>query len=87
MTHCLFIRPRVVHGLSLIYLVALVYMLFLDTGAARESLKIFDQSLGVPLEERSYGGDCRLYTPENPHSKFNNLKETIWVRFICYTGK
>ncbi len=27
------------------------------------------------LKERSYGADCRIYTPENPTNKFAN----VWV--------
>jgi phosphatidylserine synthase 2 len=27
----------------------------------------------VELPERSYGADCRIYTPENPKGRFNNV--------------
>jgi len=34
-----------------------------------------DPNLGKPLEERDYGGNCKLYDPEVPNDPFHN----IWV--------
>ena len=38
---------------------------------------MFDPKLGVPLPERSYGEDCRIYTPENPDSNFANVMDSV----------
>jgi hypothetical protein len=34
------------------------------------------------LKERSYGADCRIYTPENPTNKFANVWETLFDEFV-----
>ena len=47
-------------------------------------MKFFDSSLGVPLPEKSYADDCRIYTPENTISKFYNLYEAIDHHFIAH---
>lgn len=53
--------------------------------------EIFDKNLGVPLPEKSYADDCRVYTPENEHSKFANIVGGIDVfvaaHFIGWTFK
>jgi hypothetical protein len=41
---------------------------------ARKFVRVFDPSLNVPLPERGYANDCRIYTPENPTSKFSNIR-------------
>ncbi|KAL0865083.1 hypothetical protein Bca101_044201 [Brassica carinata] len=56
------IRPhpaiwRLVHGMAVIYLVALTFLLF-QFGHFAE------------LPERSYGADCRLYVPDHPTNSF-----------------
>jgi phosphatidylserine synthase 2 len=33
------------------------------------------------LDEKSYAHDCRLYTPENPHSIFFNFKNTLFDEY------
>ena len=83
----LFIRPhptfwKVVHGVSIVYLLALVFVLFQSTGTVRALLKELDPELGVPLPEQSYAADCRLYTPEDPHSRFARLKEVVFDIFV-----
>lgn len=47
-------------------------------------MKFFDPKLGVPLPEKSYAEDCRIYTPENPTSLFFNLYDAIDVHFIAH---
>jgi hypothetical protein len=34
------------------------------------------------LKERSYGADCRIYTPENPTNKFANVWDTLFDEFV-----
>ncbi|CAI0431839.1 unnamed protein product [Linum tenue] len=72
------IRPhpalwRLVHGMAVIYLVALTFLLFQKRDDARQFMKFLHPDLGLELPERSYGADCRIYTPENPTSVFKNL--------------
>ncbi|KAL6620659.1 hypothetical protein ACP70R_035798 [Stipagrostis hirtigluma subsp. patula] len=60
------IRPhpavwRLVHGLAVVYLVALTFLLFQNRDDARQFMKHLHPDLGVELPERSYGADCRLY--------------------------
>lgn len=68
------IRPhpavwRLVHGLAVVYLVALTFLLFQNRDDARQLMRYLHPDLGVELPERSYGSDCRIYTPENPKSR------------------
>ena len=37
---------------------------------ARRFLKLYDPELGVPLPERTYAEDCRIYTPDHPEGPF-----------------
>ncbi|KAH7089387.1 PSS-domain-containing protein [Auriculariales sp. MPI-PUGE-AT-0066] len=58
-----FIRPhpafwRVILGINLAYVLAMVFLLFQDLDTARSIMKWLDPSLGVPLPEKSYAEDC-----------------------------
>ncbi|XP_057841329.2 CDP-diacylglycerol--serine O-phosphatidyltransferase 1 isoform X3 [Cryptomeria japonica] len=81
------IRPhpaiwRLVHGIAVIYLVSLTFLLFQNRDDARQFMKFVHPDLGVELPERSYGTDCRIYTPENPKRRFNNVYETLFDEFV-----
>ncbi|KAL2612016.1 hypothetical protein R1flu_023708 [Riccia fluitans] len=81
------IRPhpafwRLVHGLAVLYLLFLTYILFQTREEARQFMKYIHPDLGVELEERTYGADCRIYTPENPRSKFANVYDTLFDEFV-----
>ncbi|XP_020680180.2 CDP-diacylglycerol--serine O-phosphatidyltransferase 1 isoform X2 [Dendrobium catenatum] len=81
------IRPhpsvwRLVHGLAVVYLVALTFLLFQNRDDARKFMRFLHPDLGVELPERSYGTDCRIYTPENPKSRFNSVYETLFDEFV-----
>uniref|UniRef100_A0A804MQA4 CDP-diacylglycerol--serine O-phosphatidyltransferase n=1 Tax=Zea mays TaxID=4577 RepID=A0A804MQA4_MAIZE len=85
--HRILIRPhpavwRLVHGLAVVYLVALTFLLFQNRDDARQFMKLLHPDLGVELPERSYGADCRLYVPENPKNKFINIYETLFDEFV-----
>ncbi|KAG8639170.1 CDP-diacylglycerol--serine O-phosphatidyltransferase 1 isoform X2 [Manihot esculenta] len=76
------IRPhpaiwRLVHGMAVVYLVALTFLLFQKRDDARQFMKFLHLDLGVELPERSYGADCRIYIPDNPASRFKNLYFTF----------
>nr|XP_018679366.1 PREDICTED: CDP-diacylglycerol--serine O-phosphatidyltransferase 1 isoform X2 [Musa acuminata subsp. malaccensis] len=81
------IRPhpaiwRLVHGMAVVYLAALTFLLFQNRDDARRFMKFLHPDLGVELPERSYGADCRIYVPENPKSRFNNVYETLFDEFV-----
>uniref|UniRef100_A0A804QKE6 CDP-diacylglycerol--serine O-phosphatidyltransferase n=2 Tax=Zea mays TaxID=4577 RepID=A0A804QKE6_MAIZE len=81
------IRPHpavwhLVHGLAVVYLVALTFLLFQNRDDARQFMKLLHPDLGVELPERCYGADCRLYVPENPKNKFINIYETLFDEFV-----
>ncbi len=54
-------------------------MSVMDRETLRYLLVLLDPNLAEKAVNRSYSIDCRLYTPENPHSNFANLKGTIDV--------
>ena len=83
----LFYRPhpafwRVVKGLAVVYLVFLVWLLFQNSHDARQIWTFYDPKLGVPLPERDYAADCRIYTPESNVSKFENVRNTVYDEFM-----
>ena len=85
--HTFMIRPhpivwRIVHGVTLLYMLFLVLILFMDANQARHSLKYLYAELGVPLDERAYGADCRVYTPDHPESNFANIRDTVLDEFV-----
>ncbi|KAL7753823.1 hypothetical protein RI367_000755 [Sorochytrium milnesiophthora] len=60
-----FIRPhpalwRTVMAAGVAYQIFLVIILFQDADSARTIFKLYDPSLGRPLPERSYAGNCEL---------------------------
>ncbi|KAL6505780.1 heat shock protein Pss1 [Orobanche hederae] len=69
---------RLVHGMAVIYLVTLTFLLFQKRDDARQIMGFLHPDLGVELPERSYGADCRIYMPENPTSRFKNVY-CIWA--------
>jgi len=68
---------RVALGANLLYAFFLVYLNIVPLDLARSTMRIFDAKLGVPLAERSYAEDCRLFTPENPDKAMKNLSDAI----------
>jgi phosphatidylserine synthase 2 len=75
----------VILGLLSLYTLFMVYLLFQPLDVARGIFKFFDPKLGVPLPEKSYAEDCRLYTPENPVNSFINIYEAaVDVHFFAH---
>nr|XP_027199856.1 phosphatidylserine synthase 2-like [Dermatophagoides pteronyssinus] len=77
-----FIRPhpalwRLVLCLTIIYELSLIYILFQTPDDARKLLTHIDPSLGKPLMEKDYGGNCRIYDHEKPDDPFHNVKDKI----------
>jgi len=82
-----FVRPhpafwRVVLGVAIIYMLLLTFFLFQSKADARRFLTFIDPTLNIPLPERNYAMDCRIYTPEDPVSHFRNLKDNIQDEFF-----
>lgn len=59
----------------------MTYLLMLTPDQARQFLRYFDPNLGVPLEERQYADDCRVYTPEKEFM-FQNIKDCVLDEFF-----
>jgi len=58
----------------------LPYFTLLQTADdARKLLKHFDPKLGEPLEERSYGGNCKLYDEDTPENPWHNILDKFDV--------
>ncbi|XP_024366747.1 CDP-diacylglycerol--serine O-phosphatidyltransferase 1 isoform X2 [Physcomitrium patens] len=72
---------RFIHGMAVVYLVFLTFLLFQNRDDARQFLKYLHPDLGVQLKERSYGTDCRIYTPEKPN-KFSNVYDTLFDEYV-----
>jgi len=82
-----FIRPhpawyRLLHGVATCYACALVFVMCHSTSEARQLMRYLDPSLGKPLEEFSYGADCRVHTPGHPDGPFAGVKATVLDRFV-----
>ena len=55
-------------------------------GDARKLLKHLDPSLGEPIPEKDYGGNCRIYDHENPSDPYHNLKDKMDIFIIAHAG-
>ena len=73
---------KVMHGLFVLYLLFLVFLLCQETNDARSVLQFLSPDLGVELPERAYGEDCRIHTPEDPDSRFRVLRDTVFDEFF-----
>ncbi|XP_060078591.1 phosphatidylserine synthase 2-like [Ylistrum balloti] len=65
---------RLVLCVSIVYELALVYLLFQTPADARNLLRHIDSSLGKPLPEKNYGGNCYIYDSDHP-DPFHNIKD------------
>lgn len=79
---------RLIKGGSVCYLCLLIFVLFQNLDDVRKGLgKIDPHRLGVPLEERDYAADCRIYTPEKGprlRDKFSNIWESFDLFVFCH---
>jgi phosphatidylserine synthase 2 len=83
----LLVRPhpafwRLIHGLSIMWMLLFVFLLFQNVHVARQWMKYLYSDLGQPLPATDYAKDCRIYTPENPESSFKNVKDVVFDEFI-----
>ncbi|ODM87815.1 Phosphatidylserine synthase 2 [Orchesella cincta] len=73
-----FLRPhpafwRFIFILSILYELALIFLLFQNANDARLLLRHVDPKLGTLLEEKSYGGNCFIYDPTAPGDPWHNV--------------
>ena len=67
------------------YTLFLVYLFYQPIDSARKIFKFVDEELGEPLPEKGYADDCRVFTPENPHSSMFNLMDAAFdVHFVAH---
>jgi len=68
-----------------LYTLFLVYLFYQPIDSARKIFKFVDEELGEPLPEKGYADDCRVFTPENPHSSMFNLMDAAFdVHFVAH---
>jgi len=72
---------KLVQGISLLYLLLIVFLFFQDLDDVRQWVTYFDSSLGKPLILRPYADDCRIYTPEKDFP-FANIRDNILDEYI-----
>ena len=68
---------RAMYCCSVLYELLLIYCLFQTPDDTRAALKHLDSRLGVPLEEKEYGGDCRIYDPTRPEDPYHNVWDKL----------
>ncbi|KAK2177964.1 hypothetical protein NP493_570g03007 [Ridgeia piscesae] len=64
---------RLILCLSIVYELVLVFLLFQTADDARKLLTTIDENLGKELPEKDYGGNCRIYDPDNPEDPWHNV--------------
>ncbi|XP_003385624.1 PREDICTED: phosphatidylserine synthase 2-like [Amphimedon queenslandica] len=84
-----FIRPhpalwRFVLVIVIVYVLLLIFTLFQTADDARYFLTFYDPDLGVPLPERTYAEDCRIYTPDHPDGMFAHFMDKMDVFVLCH---
>jgi hypothetical protein len=71
--HCSFVNIRVSD----------IYFYFQTKTDAIHLLQHIDSKLGVPLAERSYGGNCRIYDQDVPEDPFHNIYVSHVLFGVC----
>eukprot|EP00877_Chromochloris_zofingiensis_P010042 jgi/Chrzof1/5291/Cz15g21020.t1 len=72
---------RLVHGVLVVYVLFLVWLLFQSVHDARQFLKHLSPSLGVEVNYRSYAADCALYSPSTGIN-WHAIKSTLFDEFV-----
>ena len=73
---------RCIHAVGILYLLLLAFVLPLEISDARILLKGVYPELGVPLEDKNYGEDCRLYHQGHEKGDWHVLWDTILDPFM-----
>ena len=50
-----------------------MFFVFQNVDDARRLMKNIDDTLGEPLPEKDYGGNCLIYDPDKPDNPFHNV--------------
>ena len=69
-------------GISYCYLLFLAFLVFQNTEDARSLLGWIDAKLGKPLPEKEYATHCDVFTPDDPHSSFANVKNCLFDMYV-----
>merc|ERR1719419_1230643 len=77
---------RLMFAMSIVYELLLIFLLFQSPGEARRLLKHLDPSLGEPIPEKDYGGNCRIYDHENPADPYHNLKDKMDIFIFAHAA-
>lgn len=75
---------KLILSLGVVWSLNVMFVAFLDKAAAHQFLVFLDSSLATPLTERDYATDCRVYTPENPDSKFANISSAMDIFILAH---
>lgn len=76
---------KLVQGLTLAYSIMVFGLLFFSPENLQVLLRdIFDSRLGVPLAEKDYAADCRVFTPEHPTSWMGNITDHIDIFVLAH---
>jgi phosphatidylserine synthase 2 len=75
---------KLILSLGFVYSLNTIFVAFMDKDTAHQFLVFLDPSLANPLLERDYATDCRVYTPENPESKFYNISSAMDIFIIAH---
>ena len=62
-------------GYLFMYLLGNTILVFQTVNDGHKLLKHLDETLGEPLPEKAYGGNCLIYDPDRPDNVFHNF----WV--------
>eukprot|EP00112_Aurelia_sp_Birch-Aquarium-sp1_P009651 Seg2101.7 transcript_id=Seg2101.7/GoldUCD/mRNA.D3Y31 product="Phosphatidylserine synthase 2" protein_id=Seg2101.7/GoldUCD/D3Y31 len=81
-----FLRPhpvfwRFILCSSVVYELSMIFILFQHKADARSWMAFFDPSLGKPLPEIDYGGNCVFYDSTN-EDPFHNFKTKLFDWFV-----
>ncbi|XP_076053247.1 phosphatidylserine synthase 2-like isoform X3 [Oratosquilla oratoria] len=62
---------------SIVYELCLIFALYQSVTGIRKLLKHIDPNLGEALEEKDYGGNCRIYDHEAPDDPYHNVWDKL----------
>lgn len=75
---------KIWQGIALAYLINLIMVLLMDKPTFNIFINIIFPELPDNSPEKSYGADCRIFTPENKESRIYNLRESMDVFIIAH---
>mmetsp|Transcript_8185 Transcript_8185/g.17545 ORF Transcript_8185/g.17545 Transcript_8185/m.17545 type:complete len:457 (-) Transcript_8185:169-1539(-) len=82
---------RLAHGVLVVYILFLVFLVFQSAGDARQFLKHLSPSLGSEVQYRTYAADCSLLTADGgvnwPAIKSTLLDEFVLAHFLGWWAK